>query len=126
VRCLIVDDSAVFVQAACRLLEHDGITIGGVASTTEEAMRRFQELAPDLTLVHVELGDESGFDLAEQLIATGSQTPVILVSTHTAEQFEDMIAASPATGFICKADLTVDAITALVDGSAQRPEGDQR
>ena len=123
---MIVDDSAVFVHAACLLLEHQGITIVGVASTTEEAMRRFQELAPDLTLVDVELGDESGFDLAEQLIAIGSQTPVILVSTHGAEQFEDMIAASPATGFICKTDLTVDAITALVDGSAQRPEGDQR
>ena len=119
-RCLIVDDSAIFVHAACRLLEHQGVTIVGVASTIEEAMRRFEELAPDLTLVDVELGDEDGFDLAEQLIATGTQAPVILVSTHTAEQFEDMIAASPAAGFICKADLTADAITALVDGSPER------
>jgi DNA-binding NarL/FixJ family response regulator len=115
-RCLIVDDSAVFVHAACHLLEHQGITVAGVASTSQEAVQRFEELAPDLALVDVELGEESGFDLAEMLAATGSQMPVILVSTHTAEQFADMIAASPATGFICKSDLTADAIFDLVGG----------
>lgn len=126
VRCLIVDDSAVFVHAAGHLLQHQGITIVGVASTSEEAVRRFAELRPDVTLVDVELGDENGFDLAERLAATGARTPVILVSTHTAEHFADMIAASPAVGFVCKSDLTADAIMALVGGSAQRSDGDQR
>lgn len=125
-RCLIVDDSAVFVHAACHLLEHHGITVVAVASTSEEALRRFEELAPDVVLVDVELGEESGFELAEALVAIGSKALVILVSTHTAEQFADMIAANPAAGFICKFDLTGDAITALVDGSAKRPAGDQR
>src|SRR4029077_8163192 len=105
---MIVDDSAVFVHAACLLLEHEGITIIGVASTTEEAMRRFQELAPDLTLVDVELGDESGFDLPKKLTAPGSQTRLFLVAPRSAEQCLHLIAASPAAGFICKTDLTVD------------------
>lgn len=125
-RCLIVDDSAVFVDAACHLLEHQGITVVGVASTSQEAIVRFEDLAPDVALVDVELGDENGFDLAEQLVATGSQASVILVSTHTADQFTDMIAASPAAGFIDKSELTAGTITALVDGSAMRPEGDRR
>jgi len=126
VRCLIVDDSAVFVDAACHLLEHEGITVVGVASTSQEAILRFEDLAPDVALVDVELGDENGFDLAEQLVATGSQASVILVSTHTADEFTDMIAASPAAGFIDKSHLTAGTITALVDGSAMRPEGDRR
>jgi DNA-binding NarL/FixJ family response regulator len=121
VRCLIVDDSAVFVDAACHLLEHEGITVVGVASTSQEAILRFEDLAPDVALVDVELGDENGFDLAEQLAATGSQASVILVSTHTADQFTDMIAASPAAGFIDKSNLTAGTITALVGGSATRP-----
>ena len=125
-RCLIVDDSAVFVDAACHLLEHEGITVVGVASTSQEAILRFEDLAPDVALVDVELGDENGFDLAEQLVATGSQASVILVSTHTADEFTDMIAASPAAGFIDKSHLTAGTITALVDGSAMRPEGDRR
>ena len=125
-RCLIVDDSAVFVDAACHLLEHEGITVVGVASTSQEAILRFEDLSPDVALVDVELGDENGFDLAEQLVATGSQASVILVSTHTAEQFTDMIAASPAAGFIDKSELTAGTITALVDGSATHSQGDRR
>ena len=126
VRCLIVDDSPVFVHAAGHLLQHQGITIVGVASTSEEALRRFAELRPDVTLVDVELGDENGFDVAEQLAATGARAPVIMVSTHPAEPFADMIAASPAVGFICKSDLTADAITGLVGRSAERLQGDHR
>ena len=35
-RCLIVDDSTDFVEAARHLLEHGGITVVGVASTSAE------------------------------------------------------------------------------------------
>ena len=125
-RCLIVDDSAVFVHAACRLLEHQGIAVVGAASTSEEAMGRFEELTPDLALVDVELGDENGFDVVKQMAATGSPASAILISSHTADEFADMIAASPAAGFICKSDLTVDAIMAVVDGFAEKAPADQR
>ena len=120
VRCLIVDDSVVFVHAACRLLEHQGITVVGVASTGEEALRRFEELRPDVALVDVELGDENGFHVVEELVATGLPTPLILVSTHTADHFAEMIGESPAVGFISKFALTADSIADLVGGSVDR------
>ena len=66
-RCLIVDDSACFVAAARGLLERQGFTVVGVASTGAEALRCFEELRPDVTLVDLELAGESGFDVAEQL-----------------------------------------------------------
>lgn len=125
-RCLIVDDSAVFIHAACHLLEHQGVTVVGVASTSEEASHRLRELRPDVTLVDVELGAESGFDVAEQLHASEPSAPLILVSTHVAEHFADMIAASPAVGFISKSDLTADAILDLLGGSGDGPDGDGR
>lgn len=122
-RCVIVDDSAIFVHAACHLLEHQGIAVVGVASTSEEASRRFTALHPDVTLVDVELGGQSGFDVAEQLHVIQPSAPVILVSTHVAEYFADMIAGSPAVGFITKSDLTASAIFDLVGGSADRTRG---
>jgi len=57
-RCLIVDDSADFANAARRLLERDGTTVVDVASTGAEALRRFEELRPDVALVDVNLGSE--------------------------------------------------------------------
>jgi CheY-like chemotaxis protein len=125
-RCLIVDDSADFIDAARGLLECEGITVVGVASTSADALRSFEELRPDVTLVDINLGGESGFELAEQLHRAGGPSPVILISTHAAQDFADMIESSPAVGFLSKSALTCCAIHDLVGGSARLEEGDHR
>jgi DNA-binding NarL/FixJ family response regulator len=127
-RCLIVDDSAAFVQAARGLLECEGLSVVGVASTGAEALRLFEELRPDVTLVDINLGGESGFELVERLHRVGWSTssPVVLISTHAAEDFADMIETSPAAGFVSKSALTVAAIRVLVGGSASVEKGDHR
>lgn len=127
-RCLIVDDSAAFVDAARGLLECQGLSVVGVASTGAEALRLVQELRPDVTLVDINLGGESGFEVAEQLhrIEWSTPLPVILISTHAAEDFADMIETSPAVGFLSKSVLTGAAIRDLVDGLASVEEGDHR
>jgi CheY-like chemotaxis protein len=116
VRCLIVDDSPEFVNAARNLLESRGITVVGVAATASQAVRCFEELRPDVTLVDVNLGAESGFDVVEQLQHVGGSPslPMILISTHSAEDFADLIAASPAVGFLAKSTLSPDAIRDLL------------
>ncbi|BBZ47910.1 response regulator transcription factor [Mycobacterium parmense] len=123
-RCMIVDDSAAFVDAARGLLEHGGITVVGVASTSAEALRCFEEQRPDVTLVDVNLGIENGFELAEQLYRSALPTPspVILISTHAEQDFADMIATSPAVGFLAKFALTAGAIRDLVRGPAGLPQ----
>ena len=115
-RCVIVDDNPVFIDVAARLLERGGISIIGFASTSAEAVRRAEELRPDVMLVDVDLGGESGFDLAEDLHGANSHTPpkVILTSAHSEQDFADMIAASPAVGFLPKADLSSGAIQDLL------------
>lgn len=119
-RCLIVDDSADFVDAARGLLECEGITVVGVASTSADALRLFTESRPDVTLVDINLGAESGFELAEQLHRAGgpAPSPVILISTHAAQDYIDMIETSPAVGFLSKSALTCAAIHDLLGGSA--------
>jgi two-component system nitrate/nitrite response regulator NarL len=111
-RTLIVDDNARFLAAASDLLEREGIRVVGVASTSEEAIRRAAELRPDVTLVDVYLGQESGIDLARRLSGPGDreQSPVILISTYAESDFPDLLATSPAVGFVSKADLSASAI----------------
>jgi DNA-binding NarL/FixJ family response regulator len=127
-RCLIVDDSADFVDAARGLLECQGVSVVGIASTSEEALRSFEVLRPDVTLVDIDLGNESGFELAEQLHRAGEPNPppVIVISTHAAQDFADMIETSPAIGFLSKSALTCGAILDLVGGSVCLKEGDHR
>jgi DNA-binding NarL/FixJ family response regulator len=126
-RCLIVDDSAYLVNAARDLLEHGGITVVGVASTGAEALRCFEELRPDVTLVDVHLGGENGFELAEQLHRSGppAPSPVILISTHAEQDLADWIATSPAIGFLSKIALSPGAIRDLVASARELVEGNR-
>ena len=119
VRCLIVDDSANFRDAASRMLELAGIAVVGVATTAAEALTRYRELRPDVTLVDVDLGADSGFELAHTLHTADSPAPsVILISTHSEHDFADMIADSPALGFLPRFALSPVAVRELVGGRA--------
>jgi CheY-like chemotaxis protein len=108
IRCLIVDDNQPFLDAARLLLEREGVAVVGVATTGAEALRLEEELRPDVELVDIRLGDESGFDLARRLSGT-----VILISTHAQSEYAEEIAASPAAGFIPKAQLSGSAVLQL-------------
>jgi DNA-binding NarL/FixJ family response regulator len=111
-RCLIVDDSPRFLEAARVLLEQEGIAVVGVALTSAEALRRAVELKPDVTLLDIDLGEESGFDLVQRLESETSLLPssMILISTHAEEDFADLITASPAAGLLSKSNLSAHAI----------------
>jgi DNA-binding NarL/FixJ family response regulator len=117
-RCLIVDDSHAFLAAARTLLERQGLTVAGVASTGAEARREVEALRPDLVLVDVSLGSESGFDLARQLVDDHHHAArVILISTRSEAELAELVASSPALGFLSKSELSADAIRGLLDGS---------
>jgi CheY-like chemotaxis protein len=110
--CLIVDDNAGFLDAARQLLERQGITVAGVASTGDEALERALALRPDVTLIDIDLGDESGFDVARRLTGAAGleDVRVVLISMYAEKDFTDVIAASPAVGFVSKPSLSATAI----------------
>ncbi|MET0455580.1 MAG: response regulator [Mycobacterium sp.] len=117
-RCLIVDDSAAFRAAATDMLERAGIDVVGVACSADEALSQYAELHPDVTLVDLELDGESGFDVVERLHEADVSGPsVILISTHSEQDYAEMIAASPALGFLAKFALSPAAIRRLVDAN---------
>jgi CheY-like chemotaxis protein len=115
-RCLIVDDSARFLNAARRLLERQGMVVVGVASNSAEALQRAEEVRPDVTLLDIDLGGESGLELARRLHrqAHRAPAPVILISTHAEQDYAELIAASPTIGFLPKTALSADAIRQLL------------
>ena len=114
-RCLIVDDNAKFCEAMRRLLEDEGMAVVGVAASGGEARRIVDDLRPDVVLVDIDLGEESGFDVARALGSGARQAPpVILISTHDEQEVADLVAASPAIGFLAKIDMNADTIRGLL------------
>jgi DNA-binding NarL/FixJ family response regulator len=117
-RVLIVDDNRAFLEAARVLLERQGLSVVGVALTSAEALSQAEQLQPDLILVDIMLGEESGFELARDLIGRdqASGVSVILISTHAEADFADLIAESPAKGFLPKSELSADALLQILNG----------
>jgi DNA-binding NarL/FixJ family response regulator len=115
-RCVIVDDSPAVLRAARELLDSQGLSVVGVAATGDEAILIVEALAPDVVLIDIDLGAESGFDLARRLAPalSGTRSCSILISTHDEADFANLIAARPALGFIAKSELSASAIRGLV------------
>jgi DNA-binding NarL/FixJ family response regulator len=113
--CLIVDDSPPFLEAARQLLADDGVTVVGVAATSDQAVDETLALRPDVALVDVDLGPESGFDVARRLAGLPHGGPrVILISAETGSELAELVDASGALGFVSKTDLSGDAIRTLL------------
>src|SRR5580698_914070 len=116
-RCLLVDDNEAFLEAASLLLEREGVTVVGVASSIAEALRQAGALRPDVILVDIGLGDESGFDLARLLVQDdlGDDAEVTLISTAAEEDYRELIDESPAAGFLPKSELSARDISRILD-----------
>ena len=114
-RCLIVDDSAQFRTTVSTILQRGGIAVVGMVSNTADAVRSYRQLQPDVTLVDVDLGTESGFDVVQALHDAGAPaSAMILISTHAESDFTDLIAVSPVSGFLPKFALSTQAVREMV------------
>ena len=112
-RIHIVDDNPDFLTAARELLEQDGLVVVGTASNGGQALRAAAELEPDAILVDVDLGEESGIDLAQQL-AAAEGIPTVLISVYAESELSELLAASPAVGFVPKAELSGHRVSNLL------------
>lgn len=122
-RCLLVDDNQTFLEVARAFLDRQGVTVAGTASSTAEALRQARALRPDLVLVDIALGDESGFDLARCLAGNGpagNSIAVIMMSSAAEADYVDLIAESPASGFLPKAELSAAGIRRIIDNAKGR------
>jgi DNA-binding NarL/FixJ family response regulator len=113
-RCLLVDDNDAFREEASVLLQREGMTVVGVASSTAEALRQARELRPDVILVDIGLGDENGFDLARLLTRDGQGGAVIMISASAEPDYAELVAESPAAGFLAKPELSARGICRIL------------
>ena len=119
-RCLIVDDNESFLEIAAVSLAGDDLDVVGTATTSAEALRQVAERQPDVVLVDINLGAESGFELAEMLVERFPPlaSAVVLISTRAEKDFGGLIKASPAAGFVPKMQLSARAVRKLVASSS--------
>jgi DNA-binding NarL/FixJ family response regulator len=111
---LIVDDHPSFRGSARALLEAEGYEVVGEAENGLDGLDAARALRPDLVLLDVQLPDIDGFEVASRLTQDAGAPAVVLISSRDGSDFGHLVRDSGARGFIPKAELSGDAIAALV------------
>jgi len=109
VKVFIVDDSAVVRQALTQLVGSDaGIEVLGAAADPLLAMQRMKTDWPDVLLLDMEMPRMDGLTFLRNLMAD-RPTPVVVLSTLTAEGSQTYLAAlaAGAATVMCKPTLGV-------------------
>ena len=98
------------------LLERDGVEVVGVARSVEDGIARAREHGPDVILIDIDLGDDSGVELARRMareldVVRGR---VILMSAYGEQEIATLIEDDLAIGFLNKNSLSRRAIEELL------------
>jgi DNA-binding NarL/FixJ family response regulator len=113
-RVLIVDDHAGFRGVARRLMQEIGRQVVGEAVTGAQALAEARRLRPDLVLLDIQLPDLDGLAVAKALSSEPEPPAVVLVSSRDAADYGPRLDGCGALGFIAKADLSAESLTALL------------
>ena len=99
------------------LLESEGFEVVGEASDGASAIEAAKELRPDAILLDVQLPDIDGFEVATTVLSSqnGSSPAIVMTSSRDASDFGSLVEQSGARGFIPKAELSAEAVSALLE-----------
>jgi two-component system, NtrC family, response regulator AlgB len=78
---LVVDDSSVFREAVCMLIEEEGHSVES-AATPDVALDRMREAKFDAVLVDLHLGRHSGLSLLTAMLRLHPNQPVVVISAQ--------------------------------------------
>jgi DNA-binding NarL/FixJ family response regulator len=114
IRVLIVDDHAV-VRAGLHLLldAEDDIETVGEAGDARQAIFEARSTKPDVVLMDVVLGDESGIDLTPELLHEQPQARVLVLSMQDDPRYVREAFAAGAHGYVLKEAADTELVTAV-------------
>lgn len=103
IRVLIVDDHAVVREGIAALLgrQPDMMAVGE-ASDGDEAVALFRELAPDVTLMDIQMGRMGGIEAIEQIRRTSPDARILVLTTYPGDAQVVRAIRAGAAGYLLK------------------------
>ena len=120
IRVLIVDDHALFRRGLIQvLLAEDGVEVVGEGDDGEDAVRKAEELVPDVILMDVRMPRLSGIEATRRLAEVLPAARILMLTVSDEE--EDLYEAikAGAAGYLLKEisiEEVADAVRAVIQG----------
>ena len=122
IRVLLADDHAV-VRAGMKavLSIARDIVVAGEASTGAEAVALTARVNPDVIIMDLTMPDQDGISATREIVATGADTGVLIVSMHSEEEYLVPCLAAGARGYLMKTSAErelINAVRAIAHGGS--------
>ena len=116
IRILLVDDNQRFVEAARDFLHlQNEFRVIGIASNGGEAVRESRRLEPDIILLDLNLGNESGLDLIPVFKATIPHAKIVVITIMQDELYRTAAMQSGADAFVRKTEMSKNLFPAILE-----------
>ena len=123
IRVLIVDDHPLLREGvAAALGDEAGIEVVGEASNGRDAIRAFETLRPDVTLMDLQMPDMNGIDAIAEIRSRFSDARIIVLTTYKGDVSALRALRAGAVGYLLKDQLRTELVEAInvVHGGGRR------
>jgi two-component system, NarL family, nitrate/nitrite response regulator NarL len=116
IRVLLIDDHRSILWGLERLIESGkpAMEVVGTATNCADALKLIDEAAPDLILLDIGLGDQSGIDAIPSLIARSKKAKILVLTGMRDESLHDKAVLAGASGVVEK-EASAETILAAIE-----------
>jgi DNA-binding NarL/FixJ family response regulator len=114
VRLLVADDHEI-VRKGLRVLleEQPGWKVIAEASDGKEAVKRVNELKPDVTVLDIAMPSLNGLEAARQILKNDAHARILILTMHESDPLIQEVLNAGARGYLLKSDASRDLVTAV-------------
>jgi DNA-binding NarL/FixJ family response regulator len=113
-RVLVVDDHAFVRRLICAFLAQEStLDVICQSATGEDAVRKAEELRPDLVVLDIGLPGISGIEAARQILQVSPTSKIIFLSQHDSLQMANEASKVGGHGYVAKTDAASELLTAI-------------
>ncbi len=120
VRVLLVDDHALLRAGIESVLQSHGFVVCGQAANGEQAVARFEELRPDVTLMDLQMPELDGVGAIAKIRARHPDACILVLTTFDTDDDIERALRAGARGYLLKDVAEEELVKALRDVIAGR------
>ncbi len=111
---LIVDDHDIIREGIKNILRNQpSYKVVGDAGDGEEALKKAQELKPDILLLDITMPKKGGLDIIPQINRVSKNTKILIISVHKADAYIMMALKAGVRGYLNKENAAEELLPAL-------------
>jgi len=116
IRILVVDDHPVLRDGVAALLENQtDMVLAGEAGNGSEALERYRQLRPDVTLMDLQMPGMNGVEAIGAIRAVNPQARIIVLTTYAGDAQAVRALKAGAAGYLLKSSLRTELVDAIHD-----------